>query len=207
MSAHSDSASAVFSAARTSPVQGNGWARELIVPGAIPALDALRAFAIILVLLRHGVRPFWDSSGHVLVPLGDWDLAVPLINGWVGADLFFVLSGFLIGRQLISAKARSERGPRALVRYLLRRALRILPAYYAVLALAALGLVPYYAISPDYLWLRSLGISCCCRTITHQTSSSCSGRSASRRSSTCWRRLLLASSFFYEIALPSTRLS
>jgi peptidoglycan/LPS O-acetylase OafA/YrhL len=135
-------------------VQGNGWARELIVPGAIPALDALRAFAIILVLLRHGVRPFWDSSGHVLVPLGDWDLAVPLINGWVGADLFFVLSGFLIGRQLISAKARSERGPRALVRYLLRRALRILPAYYAVLALAALGLVPYYAISPDYLGLR-----------------------------------------------------
>lgn len=130
------------------------WARELATPGPIPALDALRAAAIILVLCRHGVRTFWDANGHALLPTGGWDLAIPLINGWVGVDLFFALSGFLIGRQLLGMRARGERGLADFGRYLLRRALRILPAYYAVLAIAALGVVPYFAVAPEHLGLR-----------------------------------------------------
>lgn len=154
MSSRLDLAPATIPAGRTAGARAPGWTRELAIPGAIPALDALRAFAIILVLARHAVRPFWDANGHALLPIGNWDLATPLINGWVGVDLFFVLSGFLIGRQLLSAHAREERGPRALGRYLLRRVLRIFPAYYAVLALAAFGMVPYYAVSPEHLDLR-----------------------------------------------------
>jgi peptidoglycan/LPS O-acetylase OafA/YrhL len=53
--------------------------------------------------------------------------------GWIGVDLFFVLSGYLIGRQLLSPLARHQ--PIRLGRFFARRALRILPAYLVVLAI------------------------------------------------------------------------
>lgn len=69
------------------------------VPGAIPELDGLRGIAILLVLLRHAARPVFDEHGEIF-SLGGWDIAVPLLNGWMGVDLFFVLSGFLITHHL-----------------------------------------------------------------------------------------------------------
>jgi peptidoglycan/LPS O-acetylase OafA/YrhL len=53
--------------------------------------------------------------------------------GWIGVDLFFVLSGYLIGGQLLSPLARHQ--PTRLGRFFARRALRILPAYLVVLAI------------------------------------------------------------------------
>ena len=52
--------------------------------------------------------------------------------GWIGVDLFFVLSGYLIGGQLLALLARDQRIN--LGRFFTRRALRIMPAYFAVLA-------------------------------------------------------------------------
>jgi peptidoglycan/LPS O-acetylase OafA/YrhL len=53
--------------------------------------------------------------------------------GWIGVDLFFVLSGYLIGGQLLAPLARGKRFK--LGRFFVRRALRILPAYLVVLAI------------------------------------------------------------------------
>ena len=53
--------------------------------------------------------------------------------GWIGVDLFFVLSGYLIGGQLLAPVARGQ-GIK-LGRFFARRALRILPAYLVVLAI------------------------------------------------------------------------
>jgi peptidoglycan/LPS O-acetylase OafA/YrhL len=53
--------------------------------------------------------------------------------GWTGVELFFVLSGFLIGTQLLEPVARGE-AP-SLKRFYLRRSLRILPPYLIVVAL------------------------------------------------------------------------
>ena len=53
--------------------------------------------------------------------------------GWIGVDLFFVLSGYLIGGQLLSPVARHQ--PIKLGRFFARRALRILPAYFVILAI------------------------------------------------------------------------
>ena len=69
-------------------------------PGAIKGLDGLRGIAILLVLGRHAIRPFYSPADPVL-PLGSWDAAIPFINGWIGVDLFFVLSGFLISHHVI----------------------------------------------------------------------------------------------------------
>jgi peptidoglycan/LPS O-acetylase OafA/YrhL len=115
--------------------------------GHNPWLDLLRATAIVLVLMRHGAR----EIGVEGAPVGFRNL---MLNGWVGVDLFFVLSGFLIARQLLREIGAS--GTLDLPRFLLRRGLRIVPAYAAVLALVVLGAFPLYAVNPDNLGLRTV---------------------------------------------------
>jgi peptidoglycan/LPS O-acetylase OafA/YrhL len=121
-------------------------------PGAMAELDGLRALAILLVLARHAVRPFLSPTAPLL-PIGDWDAATPLINGWMGVDLFFVLSGFLITTQICKRYGgildRVSFGD-----YMKRRILRIIPAYYFMLFIAALGLIPLYEVSRQGLGLR-----------------------------------------------------
>lgn len=117
---------------------------------AIAALDGLRAAAILLVLARHAVMPFRAEGGLGHELLG-WQIATPLVNGWIGVDLFFVLSGFLISHGIVRRRRDFRLG-----KYLARRALRIVPAYYAMLAIAAAGLVPFYTVAPDLLGFRLL---------------------------------------------------
>jgi peptidoglycan/LPS O-acetylase OafA/YrhL len=120
-------------------------------PSAIAELDGLRAIAILLVLARHAVQRFHEGT-QPLLPIAGWDAAAPLLNGWIGVDLFFVLSGFLIGKHLLACY-RDPNGL-ALAPYLARRALRIVPAYFAVLLIVAAGLVPMFAVREDALGLR-----------------------------------------------------
>jgi peptidoglycan/LPS O-acetylase OafA/YrhL len=96
-------------------------------------LDGLRALAILLVLGRHSLRPFISEDAYQPVAtIGAIDVTPLLLNGWIGVDLFFVLSGFLIGRQ-------AWRGD-SLSRFWFKRVTRILPAYWACLAVVAIGL-------------------------------------------------------------------
>jgi peptidoglycan/LPS O-acetylase OafA/YrhL len=94
----------------------------------IPALDGLRGIAILLVLLCHSVFELYPNSKP---------LSRLLIVGrltWSGVDLFFVLSGFLIGGILLDAKA----SPRYFKTFYARRAYRILPLYAVILVLFSL---------------------------------------------------------------------
>ncbi len=88
-------------------------------PGSLPCLDVLRSAAILLVLSLH-VGEFFPSRIQNL----------PFVFfGWSGVDLFFVLSGFLIGGQLW--KELFSRGSIDIGRFILRRGFRIWPLYYA----------------------------------------------------------------------------
>jgi peptidoglycan/LPS O-acetylase OafA/YrhL len=100
----------------------------------MPQLDGLRAVAVSLVLFQH--------YGNV-----EW----PILNGRTGVILFFILSGFLITGILLDSRiAASEAGAAAgsvLPRFYARRFLRIVPAFYAVLAVtfvARIGDVTHY---------------------------------------------------------------
>lgn len=94
-------------------------------------LDTLRALAIVLVVLHHYV---------LFVSRTDTFGWVGRI-GWVGVDLFFALSGYLIGNQIFAAMRSEQRF--SLPRFYARRLLRTLPNFYVVLAL-------YYA----WPWFR-----------------------------------------------------
>ncbi|MFL6657750.1 MAG: acyltransferase family protein, partial [Massilia sp.] len=86
-------------------------------------LDTLRALAIVLVVLHH----------YVLFVSGSDTFGWVGRIGWVGVDLFFALSGYLIGNQIFAA-LRSRKGF-SLPRFYARRLLRTLPNFYVVLAL------------------------------------------------------------------------
>jgi peptidoglycan/LPS O-acetylase OafA/YrhL len=89
----------------------------------INGLDTLRACAILLVLMYHYmVFVSHEPSFGFLSEIG-----------WVGVDLFFVLSGYLIGNQIF-AGLKSEQGF-SLKTFYIRRALRTLPNFYVVLSI------------------------------------------------------------------------
>lgn len=93
------------------------------VPEKLHGLDHLRALAIIIVFLFH-----YPTPGE----LPDWALKC-IDFGWIGVDLFFVLSGFLIGRQLFSEL--KSKGSISLKPFFIKRFFRIVPVYLVVVAI------------------------------------------------------------------------
>lgn len=92
-------------------------------PMRLPGLDSLRAIAVVWTMLFHS---------FLVGGLGeDWQWLQQY--GWMGVDLFFVLSGFLIGSQVLAPLSRGERF--SFGDFWLRRAFRILPTFWAMLAI------------------------------------------------------------------------
>jgi len=94
--------------------------REKIPHGRIPELDGLRGTAILLVMVGHYFSV--PGAGAVSLLSGYW-----FRLGWTGVDLFFVLSGFLIGGILLEARD----SPNYFKTFYARRFFRIIPLYYA----------------------------------------------------------------------------
>lgn len=95
----------------------------------IAVLDGLRGLAILAVIVCH---VNWAFGGPIVA--GDFDGPVAALLGctWIGVDLFFVLSGFLITGILFDAKDSIG----YFRNFYVRRALRIMPLYYAFLIFA-----------------------------------------------------------------------
>lgn len=107
-------------------------------------LDVLRGLAILVVLMHHSPLAF-DSAG-VLRPL-----ALKLVwFGWSGVDLFFVLSGFLIGGLLFEEIRRTGRVN--VRRFLVRRGFKIWPSYFCLLAASAAMYAYAHHSPPEVLW-------------------------------------------------------
>lgn len=96
----------------------------------ISALDSIRGVAVLLVILFHCYPTYITKLG------------------WLGVDLFFVLSGFLITGLLLDAKGKNN----YYRNFIVRRTLRIFPLYYFALLLC-LVIVPIVfksLLPPDY---------------------------------------------------------
>jgi peptidoglycan/LPS O-acetylase OafA/YrhL len=103
----------------------------------IPELDGLRGLAILLVFHYHMVIDTLDQNTYSWA----WQLAH---YGWTGVDLFFVLSGFLIGGILLDNRDSST----YYKTFYIRRFYRIVPVYVVVLTAVTLS-VDTAAISAD----------------------------------------------------------
>lgn len=122
-------------------------------PGRYPLVDSVRAIAALLILAYHaafvlgGLTP--DGAGRWLAHLN------------VGVPLFFAISGFLLYRPFVAARLAGRPAPR-LRAYAIRRALRIVPAYWLALTVLALvlgraevvdglgGALTYYGFAQAY---------------------------------------------------------
>jgi peptidoglycan/LPS O-acetylase OafA/YrhL len=102
-------------------------------PSRIPQLDGLRAIAILLVLVSH----FWMYS------VSHDGLNRLFQSGWMGVDLFFVLSGYLITDILL----KTRQSPVYFRKFYVRRTLRIFPPYYVLLVLTFLLLPLLHPLS------------------------------------------------------------
>lgn len=102
----------------------------------IPALDGVRGIAILLVLFAHLLHSNDAPTSSALI-----NLILKLRNmGWVGVDIFFVLSGFLITGILFDSLSNRH----YFRNFYMRRILRIFPLYYGVL------LIVFFAFRPDW---------------------------------------------------------
>src|ERR1700733_3299047 len=108
--------------------------------GRILELDGLRGMAIVMVIVFHYVAIVEAPARHRIVPHVQRLLEI----GWSGVDLFFVLSGFLIGGILLDAKWSNS----YFKTFYGRRIYRIFPIYYLWIAayfLLALVVSPHLA--------------------------------------------------------------
>jgi peptidoglycan/LPS O-acetylase OafA/YrhL len=110
-------------------------------------LDVVRGIAILLALGWHFS---WARSGNAVLDALQWPGRQ---FGWAGVDLFFVLSGFLMGQLVLRERARTGRFDGR--RFTARRALRLWPVLYVFLAVHAV-----FGDEPvgSYLWQNALHV-------------------------------------------------
>ena len=101
------------------PIERPTW-----LPKYLPELDGLRGIAVLCVVFYH-------CSPRLV---GTW-VHYASLWGWVGVNLFFVLSGFLITSILIEARGK----PHYFRNFYARRALRIWPVYVLLLVVVYLS--------------------------------------------------------------------
>jgi peptidoglycan/LPS O-acetylase OafA/YrhL len=138
--------------------------------GRILALDGLRGAAILLVVVWHYFY-FYPGPNHhptALLPKLYVYFERCIAAGWCGVDLFFVLSGFLIGGILLEVRT----SPSYFRTFYLRRFFRIIPVYYVWIALYVLLLLGFafarhadslgepkiwYEIGAQFVFFQNLG--------------------------------------------------
>ncbi len=126
--------------------QERGAAAQLpLLRAHMPELDAIRGLAILGVVFYHAF--YWVRDLSLYSPWQRVFLRTMSV-GQYGVNLFFVLSGFLITGILLSARDRQD----YYKRFYLRRALRILPAYYLTLLI----LVVFKITTKGFLWMSLL---------------------------------------------------
>ncbi len=130
-----------------------------LLDNRFPALHGLRVLAIITVVQFHLT---WIYGGEEKIPI-DIEWMTASLTIFFGMDLFFMLSGFLIGSILL--RSIETQGKQQVRRFYLRRAFRTFPPYYFVLTLLALTtqltatqkrLLPFeYLYATNFLSIRS----------------------------------------------------
>ena len=142
---------------------------SLMMPGKEPQLDGLRACAVLWVILCHGGQQVgawgsafvppppltWDGRLHFSLGSGVSLFFLPIANGYLGVDVFFTLSGYLIGSILCDEYRRNK--SISWGSFLLRRQLRIGPMLLVYVALTVRHTNCWWV---DLLYIQNLNGQC-----------------------------------------------
>lgn len=115
------------------------------------SLDVLRGVAVMLVIFHH-----LQCDSPILKVLQH--------GGWVGVDLFFVLSGFLVSGLLF--KQHQKEGQIRPINFLVRRGFKIYPAFWVFLIASALF---FALINTDNYWSKLMTEACFVQNYTYDT--------------------------------------
>src|SRR4051812_38341147 len=107
--------------------------------GRSKAIDLLRAVAVCLVCFGRHMAPCPLGSGSWVQTSAHAVTAVLARGGWVGVDLFFVLSGYLVSGLLFREHQRF--GSISGSQFLFRRGFKIYPSFWLLILLTAVGLL------------------------------------------------------------------
>lgn len=120
------------------------------------AIDILRALAVLLVLGRH-----MDTCPARVSPLLHWLTSKWEIGGWIGVDLFFVLSGFLVSGLLFREYEKYKEI--SVKNFLIRRGFKIYPAFWLLTIVSLVVLIlrhdPFkpLAVVSEFLFIQNYG--------------------------------------------------
>lgn len=123
-----------------------------LLDNRFPALHGLRFLAIITVVQYHVTWVFAGEQGIAI----DGEFLGPSLSIFFGMDLFFLLSGFLIGSILL--RSIETQGSQQLRRFYLRRMFRTFPSYYVVLAFLSVLMARLHMLTPEQrhnLWYEA----------------------------------------------------
>lgn len=127
------------------PSRNNRFAQlKIQLAEHMPRLDGLRGLAILWVIFHNAGMKEVDTSEGMIIKL----IELIASTGWIGVQLFFVLSGFLITGILLDGRGSKRQLPN----FYMRRILRIFPLYYIFLILVFV-VIPTAGLMPD--WLES----------------------------------------------------
>lgn len=118
------------------------YPRPDLRPGRLKELDGWRAISVILVIVHHIC---WGQCGQILSPHARL-FHVFRYMGPLAVKIFFVISGFVICRLMIHEEHRE--GSVSLKAFYIRRAFRIIPPFYAYLAVVALLTLLHWIVNP-----------------------------------------------------------
>jgi len=132
------------------PLCAGAWSNPRLA-GRIPEVDGVRGLAILLVLVWH----YWEAVTTPAPGTIVFRVHEALFLSWGGVDLFFVLSGFLIGGILLDARESSN----YFSTFYLRRVHRIFPVYFLWLGLFVIGVMaaaPLHLLPLDDIFNRRI---------------------------------------------------
>jgi peptidoglycan/LPS O-acetylase OafA/YrhL len=117
-----------------SPAPDVSGPRSVLLKREMPGLDVLRGMAILSVFFFHGLK--WYLPLGALAGAHVRQIGQAVSFGWLGVNLFFVLSGFLITGILLDTRTQENYWSS----FYIRRFLRIAPLYFVVLAILKFAL-------------------------------------------------------------------
>jgi peptidoglycan/LPS O-acetylase OafA/YrhL len=136
----------------------------------LAVINGLRGYAILGVIYFHLLGVFFNQPGWVTEHIGS--LAVfPLTflgHGWLGVDLFFILSGFVLYLPY-AAKSRTLANKQDVWNFYKSRAARLLPLYYTVLLVSVIFVAHWINIHDAIFWRTMLLLFTCTFNFTKET--------------------------------------